>query len=73
MKFLDVWFPCFRTYSDTVLGQLLPSPTSTAMERMVLLPEEAILEDIKRVVEATLVTVQSEAERVAKSTSGADS
>ena len=56
-----------------MLGQLLPSPTSTAMERMVLLPEEAILEDIKRVVEATLVTVQSEAERVAKSTSGADS
>ena len=44
VKLLDVWFPCFRTYSDTVLRQMLPDSTSSAMEKMVLLPEEAILE-----------------------------
>ena len=55
MALLKIWFPSFHVFAPTVLNSLLPAkdPTSS-MEMMVLPPEEALKNDIKRVIESTI-------------------
>ena len=49
---VKTWFPSFSTYAPTVLSSLLPPlNNSQLLEQGLLLPEEALKNDIKRVVE----------------------
>ncbi|GMI16672.1 hypothetical protein TrLO_g10838 [Triparma laevis f. longispina] len=58
VNLLEKWFPSFENYADTVLKNLLPTSNATAIETMVMLPEEAVLKDVRRIVDATLVNVE---------------
>ena len=57
VSLLEQWFPSFENYADTVLKNLLPESTDSAIETMVMLPEEAVLKDVKRIVDSTLVNI----------------
>ena len=55
------WFPSFSSYADTLLQDMLPEEVASShatLEAMVMLPEEALTQDLKRVVNSTLVDVQ---------------
>ena len=54
VRLLKRWFPNFNNYSHTVFTDLLPANMSSEMTMMLLLPEEALKQDMLRTVSCTI-------------------
>ena len=73
VKLLGKWFPNFDNYSRSVFTDLLPPVLTTEMAKMLLLPDEALKNDLQRTVSSTMSGMQLTASGTGDGNGGYDS